>query len=394
MEVSLRPSWRQLDLEALDHNVCALQEASGGAGILGVVKADAYGHDAPTVARRLERDVAIHGLVVVGLDEALALLEAGIDGRILVLCGGVAPSHEALAKLASSGLTPVLSSRRQVDGAAELEWFDGVHLLVDTGMARLGVGLNEVEDCVRELSEACIDLRGIATHFVESECAGSPFTAEQMDRYAFAASRVWSFFPQARPHVANSAASLHWQTESAEWRQRHPELALALDDPQRHLVRPGGALYGVDLSEYVGAGEQAPRSVSPVKPVLSLGCQIVQRRSLPEGATVGYGALWRAERPSQIALLPIGYADGVPGHLDDAAHVDIGGARAPIVGAVSMDLLTVDVTDLDPATAAVGSEAWLLHPLGPSLEDWVRWSGRKPYELLCGWSRRVPLRSA
>lgn len=385
--MSTRPSWRQLDLEALDHNVGEVRRASGRADLLAVVKADAYGHDAVTVARRLQGNEAVHGLVVVGLDEALALRSAGVRGRVLVLCGGVSPSREALSALSAAGATPVLSSREQVDWASGLRWPDGVHLLVDTGMARLGVAADELERCVSRLAEAQVTLRGVATHFVESEKEASAVTRVQLERFARAAAQVWSRFPQARVHVANSAAALHWLEEAPS---ADADLAAALRDPQRVLVRPGGALYGVDLSDYV---EDRRRHPSTLRPVLSMGCEIVQRRALPAGATVGYGGLWTARRDSEIALLPLGYADGVPGQLTDGASVLIGGVRAPVVGAVSMDLLTVDVTDVADSASKSGEVAWLLSRQGPSLAEWVSWSGRKPYELLCGWSRRVPLRA-
>lgn len=427
LDLTARPAWREIDEQALRLNVRALRARSRGARTLAVVKADAYGHDAVAVSRVLEEE-GVFGLVVSSSEEGERLRKNGARSRVLVLGGGVLPSPEAFDRHAKGALTPVLSSLEQVRAAvASPALRGGVHLLVDTGMARLGIALEEVGKAIELLGtrRSEVGVEGLATHFSESEVASSAVTRLQLERFSAAAEQVLSVAPEALLHVANSAASLHLLAEGATWRGAVAgPVARALSDPKRLLIRPGGALYGVDLSTYeqraadrdlvnggrrVSARRQnariqgAPkherdgtqgRDLDLVRPVLSVRARLVQVRHIGRGDAVGYGSRWCAPRATRIGVLPLGYADGIPSRSEGKAEVVAGGQRVPLVGAVSMDLLTVDVTDCNCEVGDVVEVLGGSDRAAVTLGDWVHWSGQKPYEVLCGFSRRLPLREA
>jgi alanine racemase len=363
---ALRPSWAEIDLAALTRNLATVRRRAEGAAVLGVVKGDAYGHGAPEVARALA-DAGIDWLGVALVEEGAELRRSGVTTSILVL-GPV--RREQMALFGRHDLTPAVSSLDQL--GAWLEWCaeaqrpQDVHVKVDTGMARLGI---EAEAFPRALAsvrgQRLVRLTGVMSHLSSADDLESRATAEQEARFA---SLLGLLTPAEREglwvHLANSAGALHW--------------------PQtRHgMVRAGLALYGLD---------PAHRD-SGLEPVLSVHARVAQVRELPAGAPVGYNCRWQAARPSRIGVLQIGYADGYPWRLANRGEALVGGGRAPVVGAVSMDLVTLDLTD---TAAGLGDEAVLLgRAAGDEITAWelAERAETIPYEILTRLALRLARR--
>ncbi|MFW5920555.1 MAG: alanine racemase [Polyangiales bacterium] len=359
----LRPTRAEVDLSAVAHNYHVVRDAAGGARVLAVIKADAYGHGVVPVAGRLQAEGA-GGFGVALAEEALELREAGITSEIVVLNGVYGGAQSAVL---DAGLTPVVYDLAEVHAfhrAARGRPF-AVHVKVDTGMARLGVQVDVLERFLADLAGyRNVRVDGVMTHLA---CADSDddFTAEQLLRFE----RALAMFRDAghRPrvvHAANSAATF-----------RHPRARF-------DMVRPGLALFG-----YPGA----PDVDADLRPAMQLRTEIISLRELPEGATVGYHGSYRVDRPSRIATVPVGYGDGLMRAHSNRGSVLVGGRRCPIVGAVSMDLTAVDVTDVPGA--ALGDEVVLLGAQGPArigAGELARAAGTIPYEVLTNVSRRVP----
>jgi alanine racemase len=371
---AVRPTRAEVNLEALRHNLRIVRRHAGGAKVWAVLKADAYGHGAPAVARTLER-AKIDGFCVALLEEAVELREAGIVAPILVMGGHYGTSHdEVLAR----GLVPVVHDLGEIEAFARLvrsgeaEGPIDVHLKVDTGMARLGVTMAALPDVAAKLAHVPeVRVRGLMTHLA---CADAPTTeevAEQMRLFEEATALLarHGIRPDVR-HAANSAA-------------------LFRAEARLDAVRPGIALFGVSPS--VGA----TALTGELKPVMRVRTEIVALRDVEAGAAVGYGATWHAPGPARIATLPMGYADGLSRHLANRGHVLVRGKRAPIVGAVSMDMTMVDVTHIDGAS--LRDEAVVLGtqegPLGRDAIGASEIAGHADtiaWEVLTSVSRRVP----
>jgi alanine racemase len=369
----VRPTAAFVDLERLRRNFQAIREAvPASTGILCAVKGDAYGHGAVTCARALEVAGADwFGVALV--EEGRTLRRAGVSRPILCL-GGVGPAGAEAA--IHHRLTPMISdlgeAERINEAAGRRREPYGIHLKVDTGMGRLGVPLPHWDhflDRIADLKWVRVD--GIASHLAVSECApdtdGRVFTEEQGRRFlgAVQTARARGLRP-ALLHLANSGAILE-----------HPKLHF-------DLVRPGLLLYG-----YSPAGRDC---ALPVQPVMRVQTRVLVVRDLPKGVSVSYGQAWTTPRPSRIATLPVGYADGYPRALSGKAEVLIQGHRAPLRGRVCMDLCMVDVTDV-PVPVSPGDEVVLMGEQGDdaiSAWDLADWAGTIPYEILAGFSDRVP----
>jgi alanine racemase len=365
----IRPTRVEVDLAAICHNAARLGRLAGP--VYAVVKADAYGHGAPGVARALERAGEVHGLAVSLVEEAAELREAGIRLPILVMGPSIGTAHDELVALDA---TPLVSERVDLEAFAAVGRRRGspvaVHLKIDTGMSRLGLDPELVPGVIeRARLRGDLEITGLATHLacadVDDPSDAACMTHAQLRRFrdvvtlahrAGAGSLV--------VHAANSSAAL-----------RFP--AARLD-----VVRPGLALYG--------GGPAAPDF--DLLPTTRLVSEIVQLREVRKGASVSYNALWRAERDTRVAVLPIGYADGYPRRLSSDADVLIRGRRCPVVGAVSMDIAIVDVTDLGP-NVNLGDESVLLGAQGNeriSLAEFAQRAGLIEHEVTCGISKRVP----
>jgi alanine racemase len=375
---AVRPTRAEVNLQALRHNLHVARRHAGSSAVWAVLKADAYGHGAPAVARTLERAGA-DGFCVALLEEGIELRDAGIRAPILVMGGYYGGAY---AELVARRLTPVVYDRGQIEGLARLVTTGqvpgpiSIHLKVDTGMARLGVSLAELKGeagiAARLAALPQLHVVGLMTHLASADADTLEDVHAQMARFE-EATRVLAAHgirPTVR-HAANSAALLRGE---------------ALLD----LVRPGLALFGA--SPVLTSGR---RLSSDLRPVMKVRSEIVDLRDVAAGDTVGYGGTFRASRPSRIATVPIGYADGLSRHLSNRGHLLVRGARAPICGAVSMDMSMIDVTDLPGASlrdevVVLGAQDG---PLGESVvtaDEIAAHMGSIPWEVLTSISRRVP----
>jgi len=331
---TVRPTRALVDTHALAHNLAQLRRLAGPTPILGIVKADAYGHGARVVAPVLQR-AGIDWLGVALVEEGLELREIGIDLPILVLDGAYGDRYDLLL---SERLTPVVFRREQLEGLAaaarRLGRKTDAHLKVDTGMGRLGVLPEEVDAFGRAARELGVELSGVCTHFANADLGDAAMAKKQVARFeeAVATLRAAGHAPRFI-HLANSAASVE------------------LPEARGTLIRPGLMLYGHLPS---------PRLAGRVelKPVLTWTTEVIHVKSVGAGFPVSYGGRFVTSRPSRLATLAVGYADGYRRDFTGKARVLLHGRRAPVVGVVTMDLCVADITDLPEVR--VGDEAVLL----------------------------------
>jgi alanine racemase len=370
---AVRPTRAEINLGHLRHNLKVVKRAAESSRVYGVLKADAYGHGAPAVARTLERS-GIDGFCVALLEEAVELREAGIRVPILVMGGYYG---QAWGEVLAREITPVIYDVAQAEGIArEVRLASGraepagVHFKIDTGMGRLGVELEKTRDVlerIRAIPE--VKVVGLMTHLACADDESIDSVRVQLERFdeATKLARAEGLSPEVR-HAANSAALFRSRESRLDW------------------VRPGIALFGV-----------APRFGQPVdlRPAMSIRTEVVALRELKKGEALGYGWTWRAERASKIATIPMGYADGLSRQLSNRGEVLLGGKRAKIVGTVSMDLTMIDVTD--HRNVAVKDEVIVLGaqqgPLGKdavSASEIAAHTGTIPWDVLTSVSRRVP----
>ncbi|MGE0040111.1 MAG: alanine racemase [Vicinamibacterales bacterium] len=380
----IRCTAARVDLAALEANFRAvraylareagLNRAAGAGpsaapGIIAVVKANAYGHGAVAVARTLEAAGAAW-LAVADIEEGIELREAGIRARILVFG---ALSVSAVDGVFAHDLTPTISSpaaARALEAAARARGARlACHLKIDTGMHRLGFRHDNLRRTLPGvLASPHLAIEAVHTHFATAEDAEHPLFEEQRVRFGEALGTLDAL--GARPryrHAANSAALLR---DSRVWYD---------------LVRPGLLLYGL-----------APPPVAttiPLAPVMTLTSRIVAVKGLRPGESVGYGARFTTPEAATLAVVPAGYADGLDRRLEGRGAVLVRGRRAPIVGAVSMDMLTVDITGIPDV--APGDEVVFLGRQGDAAiqtidaREVAAWIGTIPYEVLCRLGARV-----
>lgn len=359
----------EVDLSALRSNADVLRARLGpGVGILAVVKADAYGHGAVVCARSLERRVWGFGVSLV--EEGVEIRRSGVESPILVLGAAYGLSHRDVL---AYRLTPVLGDvsdlarfRRAADELNQ-ERVD-IHLKIDTGMARLGLrpGAELARFCDALATTKGLALSGLMTHFACADDADEGVTRAQLARFeeARAYLRGRGHDP-ALVHAANSAGLV-----------RFP-------DARYGLVRPGIALYGLSPSP------TAP--IAGLQPVLSLRSRVVALRELAAGERVSYGGMFSATRPTRVATVPVGYADGYTRRLSGRAEVLVRGRRCKVIGAITMDMSLVDVTDLD--VCELGDEVVLLGAQGTervTAEELAQRSDTISWEILSNIGKRVP----
>ncbi len=364
-----RPTWLEIDLGAVAHNTRLLKEIAGDAALMAVIKADAYGHGGLQVARTVLHNGA-SWLGVACLPEGVALREAGVDAPILVL--GYTPAwqaHDALRFDLDVTVFDPDTARALSKAATALDRTARVHVKVDTGLHRLGMAPAEVPAFLATLRDLDgVETVGLFTHYaVADERSAEGLAATDAQNAAFAALLDALERDGLRPrwvHAANSAALL-----------TRPE--------SRHdLVRPGIALYGLAPSADV--------THSGLRPALGWKTQVAQVRALEPGEAVGYGRAWSAERPSRIATIPVGYADGFRRAPQRWRHVLVRGRPAPLVGRVSMDQAAIDVTDIEGVRQ--GDEVVLIGRQDDaelSAETVAAWLGTIHYELVSAILARV-----
>ncbi|MBI3606787.1 MAG: alanine racemase [Nitrospirae bacterium] len=375
---ALRPTTAAIDLAALRHNLFQVRRLAGSRDVIAVVKADAYGHGAVAISRALTAEgVTRFGVALV--EEARALREAGIRGELLVLGGFTADQASEMIDL---GLTATVFHLAHAAALSEAARRAGrvvpVHAKIDTGMGRLGFQVDEAPEAIANLARlAGLRLDGVMTHFADADLADPAFAREQMARFdrviAVLAARGIAV---GLRHAANSAAVM------AVSRDGVAGLEAALYD----AVRPGIMLYGCRPGPSVGPAVD-------LRPVLSLTTRIGLLKRVPSGTPISYGRTFVTRRPSLIAILPIGYADGYPRALSNVGAVVVRGRRAPVTGRVCMDLTMADVTDVPGVSE--GDDVAVIGTQGDtsiSAEDAAAAAGTIAYELLCGIGPRVPRR--
>lgn len=349
---------------------------------MAVVKADAYGHGGPPVAQLFE-ECGVDWFGVATVEEALELRAASIRRPILLL-GGLYMSDPAA--LIEHQLTPTVSSTARLDTYAECARRYGkpinFHLKVDTGMGRLGMPPELLDSFIERLYELndgadpCqgrLRLEGFFTHLASAEDLVATQTDEQLARFKAALGRLQALGAHPRwVHISNSAA------------------LLARKDFPENLVRVGALLYGYCLPLIV-SGQPPAETPLDFEPALSFKSRVVFLKDHPAGAPLGYSASFFTRRPSRIATIPVGYADGLSRALSNRGRVIVRGRDARIVGNISMDLALIDVTDIPGVS--VGDEVVLIGKMdGASISaaELARVMGTIPYEVLCSIGKRVP----
>jgi alanine racemase len=359
-----RPVWADIDLDALDHNVRALKRKAGGALLMAVVKANAYGHGATAVGRAA-LSAGADRLGIVCLDEGEELRRAGITAPVLIM--GHTPVSQA-ERVVALGLTPTVGSRAFAEAVARHAVDRGVtlpvHLKLETGLNRYGLPpeqLLPLAESMRDLPG--LDVEGLWTHFATGDEVDKSYVQRQFRAFSAVAEQL----PWIRlRHVANTATVLDM-----------PELSL-------DMVRAGIGIYGCYPSQDVDRS-------TPLRPVLSLKSRVARLRRLDAGESVSYGRTWTASRPSVVALVMCGYADGLRRALSSRGNVLIRGYRAPIVGRIAMDMCVADVTDipyvaLDDEIVIIGRQ----RDDEITAEEVARLSDTINYETLTGITARVP----
>ncbi|WP_369602769.1 alanine racemase [Hahella sp. SMD15-11] len=352
----MRPLIARIDTQALRHNMQRLRGIAGTARLMTLLKANAYGHDLVLVARALadlnER------LAVACLDEAVALRNAGIRTPVLILQGPYSPD-EWDEGLHLGKVEWVIHHPSQWDWIRTATG-SAIWLKFNTGMGRLGLPASEVRTWLDALQNSHHQLRGIMTHYA---CADEPEGEHWHNQHA-TVSRLAEALPGALDFSASNSAAL--------FNGIHPRETWA---------RPGISLYG--------ASPYADRSAEALglKPVMTLISQVIAVNRIRKGETVGYGATWTAPRDSRIAVVAAGYGDGYPRHARTGTPVRVAGHRVPLVGRVSMDMLTVDVTDYPDVDVGAPVELW-----GPglSVDEVARHADTISYTLTTGLTARVP----
>lgn len=364
-----RPTLAEIDLKALEFNYRQLRKrVPRGVKIMGVVKADAYGHGALPVSLRLER-LGVEYLGVAFSDEAVALRKGGVKAPILIL-GGIFP--EDIDRVFRFDLTPVVFRRESLKllskEARRRHSRVKVHLKVDTGMGRLGVSAALWTAFLKEVKQFPeIETEGLLSHYSMADEDEGGFTASQWRAFqeALAVAGEMGVHFKYR-HIANSAGLTAFSAYSG------------------NLVRPGIMLYGSYPSP-------AFQEVLFLKPVMTLKTQILHLKSVLPGTRLSYGGTFTTKRESLIATLPIGYADGYSRHLSNEGEILVRGRRAPVVGKVCMDYILADVTDIPRVSP--GDEVILLGRQVReriTAEEIAEKVGSISYEVLCLVGKRVP----
>jgi alanine racemase len=366
LDLELRPTWAEIDLDALTHNYREIRKIVGDqVKILGVVKADAYGHGSLECAKALI-SAGADKLAVAFIDEAIALRQNGIRAEIMLL--GFSPEavipqlvkYDIIPAVYQLSFAQVLSDYCQKEGLVH-----PIHIKVDTGMGRIGFSYREAVEMVKAIDGLeGVFIQGLFSHFSTADAIDKAFTRLQFDRF----SKLMAGIRQAGIeipiyHIANSAAIFD------------------LDGLHLDMVRPGIILYGLYPSDEVD------RKKIDLKPVMSFKSRIVHLKTIEAGESLSYGNRYVASEERLIGTLPVGYADGYTRMLSGKAEVFINGQRAPIVGNICMDQCMVDLTDLSQVSLYDEVE---LFGKNLSADEVAQKLGTINYEITCLVNKRVP----
>lgn len=366
-EVDQRPTRIRVDLDALTHNLRAMR-AHTGVPVMGIVKANAYGHGLVPVALHLQEQ-GIEQLGVAFLEEGIALRRAGVRVPILVMGGIFGPQVAQFLQHDLEITVSSLDKLRQVEAAAEsLRRKAIIHLKIDTGMERIGVHSYHAGPFIEAaVASRWCEVKGVYSHLACADDPESAMTAQQLQRFLDACAHFQRIgAPMPIRHLANSGGVLHF--------------------PATHLdmVRPGIALYGV-------LPDTTSRRTLDLRPALALISQVVYFKVVPAGHPVSYGATWAPPQDTRIVTIPIGYGDGYPRSLSSRGEALIRGQRYSIVGRICMDQFMLD---LGPQGTAYNEDAVVL--IGRqdgeeiSCEAVALAAGTIPYEILVGLNGRIP----
>lgn len=363
MKEFYRPTKAVIDLSAIQNNLAAFKKHSPRAEGIAVVKADAYGHGVVEVAKRAVES-GIGFLAVATPDEALHLREQGFGVKLLVL--GASPAS----------FVPVAQKEGIALAAISLEWLRmaamacdpslpvlKLHLKVDTGMRRIGVAFEEVDEAIGFIRHHSFAFEGLFTHFATADEKEGELFGQQVRQMSEIIANLND--PEVLVHVSNSAAAL-----------MHPDLAYG-------AIRIGISMYGIAPSPYVE--QEMP---FPLEPALSLETEIVQVKRVKAGEAVSYGATYISEEDEWIATLPIGYADGMLRGLQ-GQDVLVRGRRVPVVGRICMDQCMIRIPEKMP----VGEKVQLIGKQEGEeirINEWAEKLGTIPYEIPCILTKRVP----
>ena len=369
---ALRPAWAEINLNNLDFNIKNIKAKIGQRELIGVIKADAYGHGSIKVAEVL-RENGCKTFAVATLHEAITLREAGAKEEIIIL--GLTPSIYA-DTLVTYDLTPVVcdyENAAAIDAQARAagKTIQGL-IAVDTGMGRIGYLADEIDEAVQDIKKIAslsnFKIKGMFSHMSTADAADKTFSHLQEEKYnKFYKAVVSAGIDIPMRTLANSASIMELPTVHFD------------------ACRPGIILYGGYPSDEVDINKLA------IKPVMSVKANIIHLKDVPEGFSVGYGRKFISERPSKIATLALGYADGYPRPYSQYAKVLVNGCVAPVAGNICMDQCMVDVTDVPDVK--VGDEVIIMGSDGKntiSAEDIAKATGTISYEIVCAFGQRLP----
>jgi alanine racemase len=374
--IHLRTNWAEISLRTLRNNFRSIVQRVAPAAVCAVIKCNAYGHGVVECGRALEADGA-KWFGVTAAKEGASIREAGIGGRILLMTGFWRGEEDAVI---GNRLTPAvwtLDHIERLERALEARRAPGklpVHLKIDTGMGRVGVPAAEAEPLARRIAASeYVALEGVFSHLASSEVLGADDAAAQIVGFnqVLDTLRAAGLEPPLR-HLSNSAA------------------IGGRPDTWNTMVRPGLALYGYLPPFSARTGVKLPAPL-PVEPVLTWKTRIVSLREMPAGQAIGYNGTYATKAPSRIAVIAAGYGDGFNRAMSNRGRVIVHDRYAPVLGRISMDLTTIDVTGVPGAE--IGDEALLIgksEHCSVTAEDHAHWAGTIPYEITCGINWRVP----
>ncbi len=352
-----RPARAQVDAEALRHNLQQVRLRAPRARIMAVVKADGYGHGLAWVARTLSDNVDAFG--VASMEEGIQLRAAGIAHPICLLEGFF--SADELPLLAKHRLAPTIHEEGQIKALAHASTSLklSVWLKIDTGMHRLGFAPASVPDALKRLrgSGAVAEVR-LMSHFARADIPSDPETNSQLDCFLACTAGL-----DHESSLANSSGILAWPRSHLDW------------------VRPGIMLYGASPLMQLSAAQL------DLKPVMTLQTALIAVHARRKGDPIGYGGDWRCPKDMPVGVAAIGYGDGYPRHATSGTPVLVNGSRVPLIGRVSMDMITLDLST--QPRAKVGDPV-VLWGQGLPIEDVAKNAGTIAYELMCHVTERIP----
>lgn len=361
----MRPTRVEIDLCAIKQNIKAIR-AAVRTKIMMAIKADAYGHGAQVVGRFVQKNNLVDMLGVSSIEEGVHLRDSGISLPILIF-GIINNTREDADAVFSHHLTPTLVDESGIEelisGASRWNRPAEVHIKTDTGMGRLGhlpertIAAAEIISGIKELL-----IKGVYTHFPLADTMDNTFTENQIQQFIAFHERLLALgICSGITHCANSGAVLNYPGSYLD------------------MVRPGLLCYGLYPSDLI-------KNAIPVTPAMSLKTAIVFVKRIKKGSALSYGLTYQLKKDSNIATIPIGYADGYPRILSSRAHVIIHGKRYPVVGRICMDQSLIDLgEDLYP----VGEEVVIFGKEIITAQDVAFWGNTIPYEITCNMSRRV-----